>query len=226
MNNSEEYDVSNEAWKIYSKVYCENIEIMEGDFHTKRGRPFVKKTFKYNGKESKLLKFSGETDFNFSKKKVFGYGRSRYEHFKVLLANTSPEYERKLDECYNKFHSQENISILPQTGNLQFVKKGIGNDRLDTFIWCLNAFYQNQGNLMLNFCSADNITALNSYLHLFSNACEYCSVIYGINQELTLRLITSGKQEIDSPKRVIEYMNLANDFWEQKRNYIDSKFKQ
>ena len=180
------------------------------------------KAFKYKGKESEILKFSGETDFNFSKKKVFGYGRSRYDHYKVVLGENFPECECILEECYNKFHSQENISILPQTGNLQLVKKGIGNDRLDAFIWCLNAFYQEQGNLMLNFCSADNINALNSYLHLFSDVYEYCNVIYGINKELTSRLIVSGKQEIDSPKRVIEYMNLAKDFWEQKRKFIDS----
>nr|DAT32483.1 MAG TPA: hypothetical protein [Caudoviricetes sp.] len=29
----------------------------------------MKKTFKYNGNESELLKFSRETDFNFSKKR-------------------------------------------------------------------------------------------------------------------------------------------------------------
>lgn len=143
----------------------------------------------------------------------------------MLLADEFSKYECQLEECYIKFHSCENISILPQTGNLQLMKKGIGNGRLDTFIWSLNTYYEEQGNLILNFCSADNMSALNAYLNLFSDVYEYCSVIYGINKELTLRLITSGKQEIDSPKRVIEYVNLAKDFWKQKRAYIDSKFK-
>lgn len=218
-----EYDVENSSWNVYKCMYKDYLEI-NSDNITKKGtqRPYIKSSLIYNGKKSEELSFSGETDFNFSKTKVFGYGRNRYNHFKKFLDKKDVNSIHMLDTCCDNFHSQVNISLMPQTGCLQLVKKSIGNDRLDTFVWCLNEYYHHRNSLVFNFCSYENLNALTSFLELFQNIHEYCRVIYCIDSKLTDHLVESGRKPIDSAKRVTEYMELANEFWTQKRYYLDN----
>lgn len=78
---------------------------------------------------------SGDTDFNFGA----GWSHSIYAKFEKYLGNTPQDYttlyKRQLEKCEYISKSILNVSLMPQTGNLQAAKKGIGNDRLDTFIW-------------------------------------------------------------------------------------------
>ncbi len=217
-----EYDVNKEAWDIYNIVYINNVGEIKFKKDVKQdSRPYIKRKFTYNSKQSELLRFSGETDFNFSKSKLFGFGVSRYEYFKKLLGGSYEEYQDILENCFNKFYSRENLSLMPKTGNLQSVKKNIGNDRLDVFVCCLNEYYCNKTNFLFNYCSYENIKRLQSFLSLFESAYEYCTTIYHIDKVLTKDLIVSGSKAIDSKDRVIEYMNLAIKFWKQKQNYLE-----
>lgn len=217
----QEYDVTRSSWDIYRCMYKDHLHICP-DSIIKKGtqRAYIKSSFIFNGKKSEELAFSGETDFNFSRTKIFGYGRSRYEHFKKLLGKTDVYHIHMLDTCCDKFHSQENISLMPKTGSLQLVKKCIGNDRLDVFVWCLNEYYQHRSSLIYNFCSYENLNALKSFLELFQNIHEYCKVIYCIDSKLTDDLVDSGRKPIDSAKRAIEYMELAHAFWRQKETIL------
>lgn len=63
---------------------------------------------------------------------------------------------------------------------------------------------------------------LKAYLECFDNVYDYCAVIYKIDEKLTHDLIVSGSKSIDSADRVLEYISLAERFWEQKRKYIDN----
>lgn len=215
-----EYDVTSDAWEIYQKLYNNNIENWENS-NTLNKRPFINTVFKYKGQKSMKLDFSGETDFNFGDKKIWGLGRSHYSHFKKMLEDY-PEGTEILDECKSFYHSERNISLMPKTGNLQSVKKSVGNDRLDVFIWCLNEYYLQRNNFIFNHCSYENLKPLKSFLNLFHNIYEYCEVIYHIDVNLTHDLIISGGKAINSPERVMDYMNLARSFWTQKNNYIKS----
>lgn len=230
-NDVKEYDVKFAAWQIYKRLYMGflkdfsyEVDVIKEE-NGKNVRPYLSSQFKHKVISTEL-KFSGETDFNFSKKKIFGYGRSRYQHFMEFLnEKEGVEYEeavKRLDICCKKHHSYENISIMPQTGSMNLLKKGIGNDRLDVWVWCINKYYLQESNLLYNFCSYEHMECLKEYLQCFDNVYDYCAMIYKIDEELTHDLIVSGSKSIDSADRVLEYIALAERFWEQKRKYIDN----
>lgn len=72
-NDVDEYDVKYGSWKIYQKMYKNNLNFTDNDIIRNDGRPYVKCQFKYKNKFTKQMKFSGETDFNFSKKRNGNY---------------------------------------------------------------------------------------------------------------------------------------------------------
>ena len=222
--NNIEYDVKEESWQLYSCLYKDAIGKIDFNKDVKNNnRRSIETSFTHNGK-SVRLNMSGETDFNFSEKKVFGLSCSRIEHYEKYL-NKLPNKEKyleQLERCKKKHHSQQNISLMPQTGNFQGVKKHIGNDRLDTFVWALNEYYLRNNYLLFNFSSFDNLPIIKQYLDIFGGVNDYCKSIYFIEEKLVTDLIVSGKKPIDSPERVIEYMNLAEEFWKQKDIYISS----
>ncbi|WP_195454185.1 hypothetical protein [Ligilactobacillus ruminis] len=87
INDIGEYDVKYEAWKIYQIMYRNNLIkggklFTDNDIIKDDGRPYIKCQFIHNGKSTKEMKFSGETDFNFSKQKKSELCRSRYENYK------------------------------------------------------------------------------------------------------------------------------------------------
>ena len=224
-----EFDVSEKAWGIYKMLYGKNMGSIDflNDVKKDKKRFYIVKSFEYNGKASKQIKFSGELDFNISKKRVFGFGQSRYDQFKKFLnaANekNKDKYLEFLNDWCNKLCYQEyNISLMPQTGCLQLVKKNVGNDRLDVFVWCLNEYYTQSSNIIFNFCSFENIESLKSYLDIFNNINEYCEAVYHINKTLTDELVVSGSKALDSAERVMEYLDLAYEFCEQKKQYIEN----
>lgn len=235
-NDYEEYDVKFSSWEIYSHIYKENFDdniVYDEDVIVKGKRPYINRKFKYNKKISKELGFSGEIDFNFSKKRIFGLGDSRYNQYKKLIkegcldnASRYKEYITKLEECEKKLYSQANISLMPKTGGLQLVKKGVGNDRLDVFIWTLHEYYEyGITGQVFSRCSCENMEHLKSFLDLFENINEYCEAVYHIDKNLSHDLCVSGSKIIDSAERVIEYMKLAERFWTQKEEYIKRAFE-
>lgn len=222
-----EYDNKKKAWEKYISAYHNNFETIDidKDLECSGSRIYITQAFKHNEKLSDTIKFSGETDFNFKKKRGFG---NHYGVYKKLLETNQENFQKNiemLDECYSKYKSSDNISIMPRSGNLQAVKKGIGNDRLDVFIWSINEYYSNSVNLLLNQSTGQNINCLKSFLAVFDNVYEYCKEIYHINDKLVRKLIASGSQAIDSAERVVEYMALAMEFWRQKSDYISRCLK-
>ncbi len=212
----DEFDTSEIAWDIYRLLYNIDFEL-EKDA---KSRPFF--SFCFNGVD---LNMSGDTDFNFGA----GWAHSISSKYENYLGEISEEYEllykTQLEKCQILYKSILNISAMPQTGNLQGTKKGIGNDRLDTFIWALNCYFNKENSLLFNHSTFQNTSELKKYFDLFITNDKdpiyvYCGKIYGINEQLVDELIESGKEAIDSPDRVIAYMNLAYRFWSQKYSRI------
>lgn len=108
---------------------------------------------------------------------------------------------------------------------MNLVKKAIGNDRIDTFIWALDEWYKGGACLLLNCSSNENIASVKEYLGLFKNVYDYCNTIYFIDDALVRDLISSGTKPIDSYQRAKEYMILATRFWKQKREVISRLVK-
>lgn len=220
-----EFDVSDDIWKIYRLMYRENLP---DDFPIiEKGRKHIEAVFK-NGERSsaKKLYFSGDTDINFTN----GFAHSRLKCYKDLICQKmnnekdKTRYLKSLDIIEKLTYSIVNVSLIPQSGNLQSVKQGIGNDRIDTFIWALAEYYAGNSCLLFNHSAYGTLDYLKDYLSLFESVYDYCKVIYHIDNPLLVDdMIESGKYAVDSPKRVIELMKLASGFWQQKYRYLYDK---
>lgn len=211
-----EYDVSEIAWQAYQLMY--EYFFKNGQFIEKK-RPYL--DYRYTNKAKNYeISLSGDTDFNYTK----GFAYSRLQTYQKLVDTVPKEYAKMYSNNLEIFrqltYSIVNISLIPRTGNMQSVKQGIGNDRLDTFVWVLNLYYNDKICLFLNHSSYANIDTLKSYYDLFNDVYDYCDRVYHINESLVDDLIESGKKPIDSPERIFEFMKLTIRFWNQKARYI------
>ncbi len=224
----DEYDVKIDAWDIYQKMYKNNLHFKVSSVIRDSGRPYIECQFEHNGKSTSKMKFSGETDFNFSNEHKRELHRSRYENYKKILERdlacepTLETYLKLLDECMEMHHSQENVSIMLQTGNIQGSKGSIGLDRLDVWLLILLMRYKYNVNLLQNHCTMENCSAIEDFLDLFDNVYDYANTIYHIDRKLVNDLIDSGKRALDSAYNLINYMLLAKRFWKQKRRYLEN----
>lgn len=218
---SKEFDVSNIAWETYQLMYAENLPKNFEPIEKKR--KYISENFKYNTIISEKINLSGDIDFNFTR----GFAHSRLECYEKIIENSNncevEMYSHKLDLLKDLTYSVVNISLMSQTGNLQSVKQGMGNDRIDTFIWAVDQYYKGDSTLLLNYSSYENIVPLKSYLSIFAGDCgvyNYCKTMYHINESLVDKMIDSGKQAIDTFDRVIYFMDLAFEFWHQKLSFL------
>lgn len=218
----EEFDTSYLAWILYKLFYGIDKEVAKN-----KERSYVEIDF-----GNKIINMSGDTDYNFGP----GWSHSIRKKYENYLEKVPSEYEdlynTQLSRCVKLYKSVLNISFMPQTGNLQSAKKGIGNDRLDTFIWALNSYYIDETSLLFNNSTFNNTSYLKEYLDLFKTEHKeetiynYCYKIYGIeSHELVDELIMHGKEAIDSPEKVIAFMNRAYRFWCQKLVYIKKRME-
>ena len=231
LNDTDEYDVKHEAWKIYQILYNDNLNFEDRDIIRTNGRPYIKCKFAHNKKSTNLMDFSGEIDFNFSDKTRRELNRSRYLHYEEILKRDLEDegileiYIEMLNECLQMHHSQDNISIMPKTGNMQGAKGSIGLDRLDVWLFVLDMKYRYNINLLQNHCTMENCSALGEFLDLFEDVYDYANTIYHIDKELVDDLIESGKKPLDSASNIITYMSLAKNFWKQKHVFIEKQLK-
>jgi len=142
----EEFDTSNLAWIFYKLFYGIDKDVAENKI-----RNYVEIDF-----GNRTIDMSGDTDYNFG----MGWSHSIREKYENYLGKVPSEYEKlyntRLGRCVKLYKSVLNISLMPQTGNLQSIKKGIGNDRLDTFIWALDSYYMDETSLLFNNSSFNN----------------------------------------------------------------------
>ncbi len=133
--------------------------------------------------------------------------------------------------------------------NGKYDKNGIFEwlDRLDTFVYHLDMYYKNRkddcniDDSVILSCAGDckhgNKDCLKDYLDKFGDnpndkdaVYDYCDKVYFIKigdaergeNDFIQRLIKSGKKELSSCDEVIEYMELAVEFWKRKQEYFES----
>ena len=217
-----EFDTSNEAWEVYKLLYEANFH--DGiELKQNKRRRFIEERITVNNRTSaKPINFSGDTDFNYTK----GFAHSRLTAYRKYLKDGkipgkyAKIYSNNLTIFEELTYSIVNVSLIPQNGNMQAIKQGVGNDRLDTFIWALDEYYNKTSNVLFNHSSANNMSVLKEYLAMYQDVYEYCATVYHINESLVDELIESGKRAVDSPERVIEFMNLTYRFWTQKAKFL------
>lgn len=161
-------------------------------------------------------RLGGDCDFNFNEKK--------YKAFRDLIKNdaTSPESNKretykKLEHCRDMHHTLLNFSLIQAIGNLQKFKGSNRFDRLDTFIYELDKYYRGISNAILHFSSPNNEPALISFLNDFKDIYEYCATFYFISDKQFIdEIIKQGSMPITNTIELIRYMNLAEEFWDNK----------
>lgn len=190
-----------------------------------------------NGNEyyNPVSRLSGETDFNFKSEKE--KWKSKYDIYKEKLKDDFSgqeleDYLIKLNQCKEMHHSKFNFSLMQVMGNAQGYKsKGIQVnkkfewlDRVDSYIYLLDLYYKKNYNDRLNDKIIENAGkwnsgVLSSFLNKFCCIYHYCKKIYFIDDKLVDKMIESGSKPIDSGIRAVEYMDIAFEFWEQKKKH-------
>lgn len=230
-----EYDVSDEVWDVYKKVYNKEkwsfwrkVDLQHPTYKKNRRYAYIDTTtndyIEFN--EHKTFAMSGETDFNFHKN---GNGQAQYNiYIKYLKRDFKDQelikYIHALNKCKNNHHSIQNCSLMPCKGNLQGIKGSIGKDRLDTFVYVLSLYYSEEKvEIVLNKSTYENCESLRLYLNQFIDIYDYCEKVYFISRSLTYKLLENGKKAITSGKDVVTYIELANQFWQEKAEYYKNR---
>lgn len=230
------YDGKKYIWnEVYFKIYQHNFVEEKLILKYENGRYYINTKLCYEDRETRPMKFSGDIIFNFfedgpnkrGKRRLYYEMKRIIENERILAEKNNDEktiqqlkdVEDLLEQCNRRTESKVNVSLMPITGGLQFVKQGVGRDRFDTFLWCLSEHY-NGKSVMYNHCAADYIVYLRSFFDLFESVYEYCECIYNLDvkddRDLVDRLIVSGSKPIDCWERVREYAQLADMFWHRR----------
>lgn len=192
---------------------------------------------------NKSIGFAGDCCFNFNSNKI--------EKFhKIISADTDnidkEKFLKLLNTAKKMHHSPLNFALMPINGGMNSIKgDGIwGLDRFDTFIAALDFYFVNKQNPISIKLIAEFETSqytLLSFLKIFNTFDDYCKYFYpelSEDKELCNRLIKSGKQPIKqfdekgkldvkkTTNRLLEYIELAIDFWEAKAKYFEKVTKQ
>lgn len=218
-----------------------------------------------NGYYKACPRLSGDVDFNFGNEKY-----KRNQKYKKYLnyikketsdKKTKEEAKELLEECRSMHHSLLNFSLMQSMGKLQgFKGEGLCltpekaykdrkpkdyeyNDRLDTFVYYLDAYYKVENKEESEIVKrqrarglyTENVNALIGYLDTFSEGIEspsrviynYCEKIYFIEDKAFIdKLIESGSERIDSIDKLMKYMKLAKEFWQKKQEYFEKRDKE
>lgn len=196
----EEYDCSRDAKKLFRQLY---------DIEQKDEKLF----FKQNTES--LYEVSGDIDFNFKLNKI------RWLVNTIEQFSGDEQNKRLIDRLYtfnNLIYIPNNISMMPVTGGLNNIKETHCMDRLDSFVYLLSLYYKGEKGLILNAngTAHANKKELEKYLDSFIGINTYCKEIYHIDDKLVDKLMISGREILDSVKKIEVYLDLAVEFWKQK----------
>lgn len=240
----EEYDSSNNAWEYYKKVYNETHWSLIKEFDTEnlyctknkniiRYHAHIKSDSKYVEKLGAKFSLSGDCAFNFNSKKI--------SKFVALIENNvdckqSIEIKKKLQQCKDFHHSLNNLTLLPTTGSLnnfkgtyRFQKNDTASlyinyssqayDRLDTFLACLEDYYNKKSCLVLSRSSEINRPYLINFLKSFEDIYEYCNIMCFIKDKAFVdELKNNGRKPIINIEDLDRYMRLALNYWQNKKD--------
>lgn len=157
----------------------------------------------------------------------------RYFQDVVVNGNSKMNFEEKknLNNIILRYNDLTytpcNISLLPVPGGLNNIKKALGNDRLDTFLFTLKLYYDEEYTSLILSASAGssppfikNRNALKEFLDSFGSIYNYCEKMYHINdKDVVNTLCESGSKPIDTAERVKYYLELATQFWGNKYEF-------
>lgn len=172
------------------------------------------------------LRLSGDTDFNFNDK--------HFPKMKLLLMKeenieTRDKYLKSLEICKDNHHRLLNFSLMQTVGNMQSFKGRFCDDRVDRLIFYINRYYNTKikdETAIIKYASKSNAKGLIKYLDMFKEGgiYEYCEKVYFIkSKKLVDKLIKNALQDFNDSKSIMNYIDLACEFWNEKELYFSKK---
>lgn len=248
-------DSSKDVWDAFYKIYYGNKESVWGfwdnvEFENLMGNENDQyASVEYNGIKGEV---HGEVDFNFKsdenprawQKRKYNYYWGILDKDKKMSPSEKKDAKNLLKECKNKMYDPNNLSLIFRTGGLNNVKGLLSQDsraldRFDVFIYVLNDFLsiekdkRSSMHLILSYAwknCVDNRANLMEYLKEFDGILDYFTKALLIEEtdeskDFINRLIISGSKPIDDGKRVVEYLNLAKEYWGLRQCLVDKVFE-
>lgn len=225
-----EYDRSEAAFKLYKEVYGEKLVV--GDKS--------KRQFEFEKGKNGFIEVEGDIDFNFKMNHITSFTDIIDNGISNMKDEEKSDLKNRLLKMHKFTYHPNNISLMPVKGALNNIKRNLGNDRLDTFLLALKLYYE-EGitSLILSAPGGPkmpcitNKNNLKNFLDSFKDEKDksqsiykYCEQIYHIDSKLVDDLCLSGKKPIDTPERVLEYIELVCKFWEKKEKYYRNSSKE
>ncbi|MBP3719203.1 MAG: hypothetical protein J6I58_06745 [Eubacterium sp.] len=248
-------DSDEKAWEFF--MDCYKIKSPK----ISRGCKVGKWKYVDDSESQKSIDVSGEICFNLRLKD----SRSTTFYGSILcdgksLSQCGEAFQEKFLELNNILGylqtSPYNICILPKPGGLNNIKKGIGNDRFDTYLWALYRYYKGEKAFIINgyavamsivnrkiLCDfldeykstgsdSDSDNAMASLLSLCSDLYSFVRTKEGEDASQTKEyklikdLINNGIKPIASKSDFRRYIEFAIRFWELRRKGIYSHLKE
>lgn len=248
-------DSDEKAWEFFMDCYkIDSTKIS-------RGCKIGEWIYVDDSESQKSINVSGEICFNLRLKD----SRSTTFYGSILcdgksLSQCGEAFQEKFLELNNILEylqtSPYNICILPKPGGLNNIKKGIGNDRFDTYLWALYRYYKGEKAFIINgyavamsivnrkiLCDfldeyksmgsdSDSDNAMASLLSLCSDLYSFVRTKEGEDASQTKEyklikaLINNGIKPIASKSDLRRYIEFAIRFWELRRKGIYSHLKE
>lgn len=183
---------------------------------------------------------SGDCFFNFSEKKINSYIKTinpKKEETLKLLKSCAANYlsdencvlmpvTGAMNNIKGKAYFKDKTLTISGNGRRPFN----AYDRPDTLIYMLDQFYSKKKKKLslydagLFFSSSifrDSLNGLNfseyyNFMNSFNSVVDFCSVFFKIDEKFTKRMIASGKKPIKSEDNLLNYLNLAQDYWKSR----------
>ena len=161
-------------------------------------------------------RLGGDCDFNFNNKK-FSLFLEIIESDSIASQREKNNAIKQLSKCRDMHHTLLNFSLMQSIGNMQKFKGSNQYDRLDTFVYELDKYYQGVSNSILQYSSPRNKPSLILFLNDFKDIYEYCATFYFIKEETFIdEIIKQGSMPIRNVIELMRYMDLAEKYWAKK----------
>lgn len=220
-----EYDRCEDAFELYQSIYGNKITKNKEEYYYHYNK---------NDNDAKIL-ISGDIDINLKMQKV-NFFIDIIEKDSEIGYKEKNNLKNSLLNLHELVYHPNNISIMPVRGGMNNLKAILGFDRVDTFLFTLQQYYNKNNSAYLfnygrtNMPHIELIMNLKDYLDSFNGIYEYCKEIYHISDKNFIdELCEFGKKAILTTTDIENYKNLSLNFWMKKSIFFenaDKKIKQ
>ena len=195
---------------------------------------------KENNSDSSIV-LSGDVFFNFNENKIQAFKKNVKDiddETRKLLDDVSNRYHSE-ENCVlmpvtGAMNNVKGKLYFPDNGSLKVSGNGPtpsgAYDRPDTLVYLIDRFYELKDKNISVFeagcffsCSIfrDSINSMNfpdyyRFMESFKDVYEFCSMMFKLDKDMVDRMIDSGSKPIKNKSDLLEYIELAEDYWKSR----------